>query len=219
MKRHFTAAVTALCVCGTAAFADIYTESGDAGQTVGTAQNVTGVANLTRIEGSLMPDGNDVDIFRIVINDFANFRADTFGTRAGGFPNPDTQLFLFDENGFGVYGNDDAPGGGTVDSELISGVVSSNGTYLLAITTFNNEPISAGGAIFDPTGAPFTATVTPTGPGGGSALTGWDSNGDSGEHGAYGINLEGATVIPAPGAVLLAAFGLPIVGIAKRRRS
>ncbi|MEP0877549.1 DVUA0089 family protein [Funiculus sociatus GB2-M2] len=62
---------------------------------------------------------------------------DFFATTVGG-ANFDTQLFLFDEDGILVAQNDDSSG--TFQSTLPASTLES-GTYFLAISSFNNDPV------------------------------------------------------------------------------
>jgi len=214
MIKQVLRGVFALAVFSAAASADIFNEVGDAGQLVGTAQNVTGVSPLTQISG-MIADENDVDVYRILISDYANFSADTIGSQA--LSGVDTQLYLFDQNVFGIYGNDDLPIDTTLESILPAGHASgpmSNGIYLLAVSSFDNDPFSAAGDIFSDSG--HHTILTPTGPGGGSPLIGWNDGADD-EYGEYVINLTGATAVPAPGAVVLAMLGMPAIGWIRRR--
>ena len=60
----------------------------------------------------------------------------------------DTQLFLFDSAGHGVYANDDAPGV-MGQSALPAGVAftpAAAGVYSLAITRYNQDPVTLGGS-------------------------------------------------------------------------
>ena len=167
-----------------ASVAPDHNESGDAGDLPGTAQNPGGSGPLTSIAGSA-GDG-DVDMYQICITDPIGFSATTVGMATF-----DTQLFLFDSNGLGVYQNDDDVG---LQSTLPSGDPNSPtviGIYYLAVNDYNNEAQSAGGYIF-PTGAPFSSVYGPTGPGGASPIISWDG-GDFPPGGTYTIVLTGAS--------------------------
>jgi hypothetical protein len=181
-----------------------WTEVGDAGDLPGTAQVVTGSGTLDTIFGVM--NDPDVDMYQIYVSDPAGFSA-----YATGF---DPQLFLFDQSGLGVYGDDDSGGG--LNALLPAGNTYSPttpGIYYLAISEFNLDPFSAGGAIFS--GYP---AATPTGPGSGSPVSSW-SGGTWHVGGDYTIELTGAKYIPAPGAILLGSIGVGLVGWLRRRRT
>jgi hypothetical protein len=125
----------------------------------------------------------------------------TFSATTVGGAQFDTQLFLFDRQGIGVYANDDvgSDGGSTyiVQSTLPAGHALTpqyRGKYYLAISAYNNDPVSAGGRIFPNEGS-FTDVVAASGPGGGSKITGWSNEG--GAAGVYTIRLTGARVCGA----------------------
>lgn len=108
MKNSGSALVFLLVAVGLlavppAAKATIWAEVGDAAELPGTAQITGGAGSLDAITGSL-PSGSDM--FAIFITDPSTFSATTVGTPGSLF---DTQLFLFDSLGFGVYANDDTP--------------------------------------------------------------------------------------------------------------
>jgi hypothetical protein len=193
-----------LAVLGSPALAN-WTEIGDAGDLPGTAQIVQGGGPLDSIFGVM--NDPDVDMYKIYIYDPAGFSA-----HATGF---DPQLFLFDQSGLGVYGDDDSGGG--LNALLPAGNTYSPttpGIYYLAISEFNLDPFSAGGAIFS--GYP---AATPTGPGSGSPVSYW-SGGTWGVGGEYQIDLTGAqNVIPTPGAILLGSIGVGLVSWLRRRRT
>ena len=201
MKVVTIAVVLAVIVTlGTRAQAQWF-EVGDAGDLPGTAQAVL-TGPLATISGFL--DFSDADMYCITIDDPSIFSASTLG-----LVNFDSQLFLFHPDGMGIVFNDDTAGFG-VQSRLPAGhpliTVLSPGPYLLAISGFDHDPVSVGGAIFPDT---FPGVFGPTGPGGGSPVIGWSGDGGSG---FYTIRLTGASgwtsgrVIPEPSA--LAAFGI-----------
>ncbi len=166
-----------------AARAATFAESGDAADLPATAQITTGCGTLDAISGTKEASG--VDMFRIQIDNPAAFSATTVGLTT-----IDTQLFLFTSAGLGVYANDDVTGSDT-RSTLPAGHASSPataGVYYLALSQYNKDPQSAGGLIFPD--SPYTTVFGPTGPGGGSAITGWTSGGTAAA--TYSINLTGA---------------------------
>jgi hypothetical protein len=151
------------------------TESGDAGDLPASAQEV----NDTSISGTIA-SSNDEDMYKVCLSGGQTFSATTVGGASF-----DTQLFLFDANGHGVYGNDDTEG---LASTLPSGhalTPAAAGTYYLAISSYNREPVSAGGAIFHQSSS---GIVEPTGPGGGSPISGWIGGFSQG---SYTITLTG----------------------------
>jgi len=83
-----------------AAVAPTHIEIGDAGNLPGTAQDPGGVGPLTSIAGTA--GGGDEDMYKICITNPSAFSATT-----GAMADFDTQLFLFDSTGRGVYSNDD----------------------------------------------------------------------------------------------------------------
>ena len=99
----------------------------------------------------------------------------------------DTQLFLLDSGGRGVYANDDSDG--TSQSRLPAGsplTPQAGGIYHLALTPYNRDPESSLGAIFPD----LPGLLGPTGLGGLQPLASW--NGRPGDSGAYSIALTGA---------------------------
>lgn len=206
-----------------------WTEIGDAGQLISTAQNARyGLPGpLDGIVGNLSPDG-DIDLFFIHIADFTTFSATTVDplTSLG----LDTRLFLFDSTGKGIALNDDESlielrstllGGDPLYSSLTAG------DYYLGVTTFDVRPQSAGGDMWDPAPLDTTITVGPNGPGGAGTLTGWDTSGAGSYEPNYRIQLTGATLsvdpVPEPGAVATGVvFGGGLLGLllrARRRRA
>jgi hypothetical protein len=91
------------------AFADMVAAA-DAGSLPSSAQDLSGDLSLTEITGTLdYPLG--VSMFKIDIANPLDFSAQTVGVAFGV---PDTELFLFDSSGLGVYLNDDASGSDTL---------------------------------------------------------------------------------------------------------
>ena len=153
-------------------------ESGDAGNTPGTAQVPTGSGNLAAIRGTLT--ANDVDMFKIKICNESAFGATTVGGATF-----DTQLFLFNLSGTGVAGNDDTA---TPQAALSSTFVTANGDYLLAISGYDNDPIGAATLQEIWLDTPFNTERAPDGPAAAEALSSWSGTGGSG---GYTIALTG----------------------------
>jgi len=144
--RFTRIAVTALAVAvslGLAPSAFAVSENGDAGDLPSTSQDL-GSGAVTSILGSFT-GGGDVDMYRVCLTDGASFSATTVGATT-----LDTQLFLLDANGLGVYSNDDAAIG-VRGSRLPSNHRFSPpapGVYFIALSSFNNDPQSDAGEIF-----------------------------------------------------------------------
>jgi PEP-CTERM motif len=204
----FAVAAALICVSSSTTWA--YSEVGDAGSLPGAAQGTSG-SPLTSISGTIA-DGNDADMYQIFIGSPGTFSATTVGT---GGTLADTQLFLFDASGLGIYANDDFVG---LRSTLPAGDANSptsSGVYYLVISGFNRDPVSAGGRIFPDT---FVGVFGPTGPGGGSPISGYTGTGGTG---TYTINLTGAEpsdVAAVPEPATLALVGSGLVGLLARRR-
>lgn len=180
-----------LCVTLKAPIANTWFEldpaqgGGDAGDQIATAQQPTG--DIGAIVGSFTAD--DADIYAIDICDPASFVA---LVNPDGF-SPDTQLFLFDANGLGVSFNDDNPLTGDLRSRLTGVNVVTPGTYYLAVTRWDRDPIDElGQALWNDT--PYAAERVPDGPGAANAFVGW--TGTTAGYPFYEIVLTGAS---APG--------------------
>jgi hypothetical protein len=184
-------------------FAADWAEVGDAIK-LPPGQLTVGVGALDGITGTCDP--SDADMFCISITDEASFSATTVGGATW-----DTQLFLFTMGGMGVAFNDDSTG---LQSTLTSTFVSSNGHYLIAISGFDHDADSVGGAIWLDT--PFGTERAPDGPGAGSPVSAWSGTGGGG---VYRIALTGAEfcAVPEPGTMLAIGAGLAAL-VARRRR-
>ncbi len=194
-----------------------FTEMGDAGETLSTAQVIQGSQPLESISGTLPESiSGGADLFKIFLTGGGTFSATTVGGASF-----DTQLLLFNSKGIGIYGNDNASL--TLEnnqSTLPKGDFSptKSGLYYLAISGFDYDPVSDQGEIFPDPGLPFSQVFGPTGPGGGSPLSGFA--GPSFDGGSYTIALTGAKAVPEPSSVMGTALGaLSVVWMLKRKRN
>ena len=184
-------AITAVAVAvslGLAPSAFAVSESGDAGDLPSTAQDL-GSGAVTSIFGTFT-GGADVDVYRVCLTDGVSFSASTVGATT-----LDTQLFLFDADGKGVYSNDDA-GIGIRGSRLPSAhrfSPTGSGEYFIAISSFNNDPQSDAGEIFPDL---FSSSLYPdgvvnaAGVGGDEPVVSWVGP-TRGPPGLYRINVTG----------------------------
>jgi hypothetical protein len=116
-------------------------EQGDAGDVPASAQDLT----LERVEtlSGTIATGNDADLYRICLTGGGTFSATTVG-----LTEVNTQLFLFDSSGLGIYAHDD---GTTKQSTLPAGdplTPTAFGEYILGISAYDRDPQSADGPIF-----------------------------------------------------------------------
>lgn len=196
-------AIIALGGAGTAqAFS--FTESVDAGETLGTAQVVNTQLPetvLTSIIGSTSSEDN-ADLFKIFLSAGQTFSATTEGGASF-----DTQLFLFNADGFGVEANDDTDINSFQSTLPLSGFSPTHsGIYYIGISGYDYDPVSSEGLIFP--NASFEGVEGPTGPGGESPLAGFAGDGVPPEFGSYTITITGAQAVPEPSSILsLLAFG------------
>ncbi len=213
-------AIVATLVFASTAVAAPFTEIGDAGDLPPTAQVVEGFGPLDSITGTLF-NVDDADMYEVFVTGGGTFSATTnpvVDPVAGA--DFDTQLFLFDSDGFGVYANDDDPAAPAFESTLPASDLLTPvdpGVYLLLVTAFDYDPMSVGGEIFTDFPADFELVVGPDGPGGASPIIGYDGSGDIGN---YTIALAGAEFVdpvPEPATLLLFASGMVAMGSARRR--
>ncbi len=172
--------------------AQTVSEVGDAGTTMAGAQDETTEA-ITMISGSL-DSVTDVDVYKITIDDPANFSATTSGPTGTGVAD-DTRLYLMDASGLAVYANDDLPDGSTLRSILPAGHTLSPttaGDYYLAVSSYPMYPTDGSTSIFnepdvDP-GYDYTdilgANTATT-----NAMSAWTGSG--GDAGTYEVTLAG----------------------------
>ena len=200
------------------ALAGTYSETGDAGQTVATAQTTAGAPSLSNIFGTLV-SGTDADLFIVNILDPAAFSATTLGSDL------DSQLFLFTIGGAPVYMNDDDAAGLAGESTLPAGSSigpSSAGLYLLAVSFFGYDPVNDVNQFLFESG--LTTDVLGPAATQPNILAGWESSVPGGRRSGYDIQLTGVgSAVPEPASALLVALacaaGGLVTGARARRRT
>jgi hypothetical protein len=186
-----TAACAVIVVLGLAlapgAFAA--SEVGDAGDLRSTANDMGGGA-VTQIQGSFT-DGSDADLYRVCLTDGSSFSASTIGATT-----LDTQLFLFNSQGYGIYANDDSSGShGSLLPARHRFSPRAGGEYFVGISAFNRDPQSSQGEIFNTNVNRMIypdSIVDANGFGAAEPLSGWAGRA-SGPAGTYKITLTGTT--------------------------
>ncbi len=168
----------------TAPAATAASELGNAGDLPATAQDLSG-ETVAQITGDF-PDASDVDLYKLCLSGGGTFSATTVGGS-----DVDTQLYLFDANGLGVYGNDDTDG--VLQSMLPAEhalTPAAAGTYYLAVSPYNLEPRNDSGSIF----LDVPGVLAPLGPGASDPVTSWFGRTSAG--GNYAITVTGANCAP-----------------------
>ena len=156
-----------------------WNEVEDAGEFLFTANLPGGAGSLTRIDGSLIDlgrDVDDVDLYRIYINNPAVF---SVVTAASLNEDNDAQLYLFNTAGEMVIWDDDgAEDDDDLQPELFAGELSGQapGFYYLAYHLFGTKPTLSAGSL--------------------GRLIGWARNPEPFQTGQYSLFLTGATLSP-----------------------
>jgi len=181
-------------------------EEGDAGELLSSAQSLIGREDIETINGNISTS-YDVDIYKIKITNPTLFSAVLSGGE--GENNWDSMLWLFDENGLGVYANDDAHTGNGSSTLPFGNSLSPKvfGEYYLAISDDDINPYSGSSIsdlIFAASSYPYTDIIAPTGSGNSSSLSGWNPSliEKNFNNANYSIALTGATLVPTADMVI-----------------
>ncbi len=115
-----------------------FTETGDAGQTLATAEVVPAADTL--IDGTIATGNpSDADLYKISLTSSSTYTFSTVNayTDAGGV---DTELSLFSSTGTAIFENDDASGT-TTDSKITATLAA--GTYYIGVSSSGNEAVNS----------------------------------------------------------------------------
>lgn len=226
------AAMTAAVLYSTQVQAVTFAEMEDAGETLGTAQEIPSSPSfLESISGMLAGFDDPADLFRVFLTGGQTFSATTVG--GADF---DSRLYLFDSQGMGIYFNDDASID-TTQSTLPANSAftpTQSGFYYLGVALPEYAPVNADGDYIFPGLTDFpidvpvedivTGVYGPTGAGGSGRFSGFDGAILS-DGGSYTIQLTGArsdapaASVPEPtSALTLLVLGMVGAGLQLRKR-
>jgi hypothetical protein len=186
--------MAALSVCAMPAVAGpewVEGIAGDAGNIPSGAQRTIGDGTLLEIhgalDGALGPGSNDTeDMFAIQITEPGIFVASTASN--GGNSAFQSRLWLFDEDGHPLLGNQLDPGdesGGSSSGATLGNAATDNtgvvitepGIYLVCVSLAPRNPTSGGEFMYD--FERFTEVSGPDGVGGSGIVDGWEGDGDA----------------------------------------
>ena len=182
--RLLLVVVATVALAAAPSVAQIWNEVGDAGDLPATAQLPVGAGPLLSINGTVLT-GGDADMYCVHIPVPTAFSATTVGGTA-----VDTQLWLFDPQGFGITFDDDDPGGAGLQSTITGVFVPVPGDYYLTVSQYNWDAYEATGLLIW-ANSPFNVERAPDGPGAAGAVASWGTAGYA--TGPYTIFLTGAT--------------------------
>ena len=173
----------------TTASAQVWNETGDAGDEVATAQSTVGTGTLTQITGTLSSP-NDVDIYCMQLGpavEVVNYPMLALQCVVNLGPN----IWVFDANGVGVAMNETCQFG---VKQLTNNLIPTSGplTTYIAVSYYGVQPFTAAGSIWQ-TGIPGERAPDGTDPSG--ALVGWLGAGNVQPSNPYTINVGGPGVI------------------------
>lgn len=172
------------------AHAQVWAETGDAGDLISTAQFTTGSGPLQFITGNL-GSPTDVDVYCIHLQSVPPAGLPLVQLQCIVIQGPD--VFLFDAAGNGVFTNTTCSSGAKTLLAPNTGLAA--GTYYVAVAFYGNDPQSAGGPIWLPA---LLGQRAPDGPGAAGTLTGWAGAPVVQPNNPYQINLAFMQYCGAP---------------------
>jgi len=181
--RYALAALVLLASAALApgAQAQTWSETGDAGNLVATAQATVGAGAITQITGTL-PLSDDVDLYCIKLTSVPP--AGTPIVQLGCIAHQSPNIWLFDAAGNGVFTNETCAFGNK--TLLAPSVSMTPGIYYVGVSYYNRNAVSAGGNIWVP-GVP--GQRAPDGPAASQPLSNWLGIVVMNPPNAYTINL------------------------------
>ncbi|MBE0541122.1 MAG: hypothetical protein IH623_07035 [Verrucomicrobia bacterium] len=199
--------------------AAIWNESGDAGQLLGSAQQVTGSGSLTEINGNI-DGGGDRDVFLIRITDPLDFSFTVTATGNDG-NNADTILALFNANGIGIVYNDNIDAvnlKSRLDSTVNFVSNAGAGDYYLAIMGGGQQFVDVNAQAIWLEEEPWEVQKGPDGPSTTDIFNGYFGVGGA-NVGSYTISITGGvTPVPEPAyyGLAFAIMGMAVAGFRYR---
>lgn len=208
MDSWIKALTVATVLAASTAAAMPYFEVSDAGQNLSDAQSIGSGVDV--IHGNVA--NGSADLFSFYWGGGA-FTADTIGSVA------DTQLYLFNAAGQGVWANDQhgpAPWPQSIDpswSQIVDPALSA-GQYFIGISIFDYDPYSSAGAIFP--SAPFNGQFGPLNM---APLDHWAPfSWHQSAQGDYVVNFNKPTSVDEPSMLVELCIGLTALGFVTRLR-
>ncbi len=178
-----------------------YAETGDAGQTLATAQNAGafpgGASTITGTIGS----GTDADLYFFTLSAATSLQFTVTSTSLTFGGSLDGALFLFDSTGHALFANDDSSGANINPS--LTALNLAAGTYYLGISLSGNEPVNSNNQLLFAGGLSTSTRGAATGV---NPTTEATFNGNVGvaETGTYSIGLS---AVPEPSTNAALAVG------------
>lgn len=197
--RLFVVAFVLCLAFAPGARAQIWTETGDAGDLVPSAQTTVGSGSMTQINGQLA-GLTDVDVYCIRMT--AVLPANTPMIQLQCAVDNGPNVWMFDAAGNGVFTNSRCQFG--FKTLLAPNVSLAAGVYYVAVSFSGYDPQSAGGAIWL---AGIPGQRAPDGPGAAGTLTGWAGTPVLQSINPYAIKLSGMNFCEEPTAVSPGSWG------------
>lgn len=209
-RALLTAAVLSTAASAHAAFlpSSNYVETGDAGQTLATAQNAGAFPGGASTISGTIGTSTDADLYSFTLSVATQLRFVSTSTTG-----IDTNIFLFNSTGVALFGNDDS-------STSIQGAFTTNllaaGTYYFGISLSGNEPVNSNNQLLFTSAQPPGSLRTAAGNVNPTTLATFNGNTAVAETGPYSVAI---TAVPEPSTTVTALAGvLASFGLVRRLR-